>query len=156
MMTIYVLFGGMTATSWVQIIKAGLLMVGTIVISFLVLLNFNFNFVDMFDKVQQLLAHGESFLHSGTIYKNPLGLISVLIALVIRYSWFTTYFNALLYSKRCENSSFFCYLRRLDYWYFLCINDFPRFWCSSFRWLLMQLLLKMRLVIWLHQCLPVY
>ena len=37
MMTIYVLFGGMTATSWVQIIKAVLLMIGTAIISFLVL-----------------------------------------------------------------------------------------------------------------------
>ena len=34
-MTIYVLFGGMTATSWVQIIKAVLLMFGTVIISFL-------------------------------------------------------------------------------------------------------------------------
>ena len=39
MMTIYVLFGGMTATSWVQIIKAVLLMIGTVIISFLVLGN---------------------------------------------------------------------------------------------------------------------
>ena len=45
MMTIYVLFGGMTATSWVQIVKAILLMLGTIIISFLVLLKFNFNFI---------------------------------------------------------------------------------------------------------------
>lgn len=36
MMTIYVIFGGMIATSWVQIIKAILLMAGTIIISFLV------------------------------------------------------------------------------------------------------------------------
>ena len=33
MMTTYVLFGGMTATSWVQIIKAGLLLFGTAFIS---------------------------------------------------------------------------------------------------------------------------
>ena len=87
MMTIYVLFGGMTATSWVQIIKAVLLMIGTIVISFLVLLKFNFSFVGMFDTMQTATPHGEAFLHSGLIYKNPIGLISVLIALVIRYGW---------------------------------------------------------------------
>lgn len=34
MMTIYVLFGGMTATSWVQMVKAVLLMIGTVIISF--------------------------------------------------------------------------------------------------------------------------
>src|SRR5690625_3227139 len=51
MMTIYVLFGGMTATSWVQIIKAVLLMLGTIIISFLVLAKFNFNLVYMFSEI---------------------------------------------------------------------------------------------------------
>ena len=83
MMTIYVLFGGMTATSWVQIIKAILLMVGTIVISFLVLLKFNFNFIGMFDAMRTATPHGDAFLHSGIIYKDPIGLISVLIALVL-------------------------------------------------------------------------
>ena len=83
MMTIYVLFGGMTATSWVQIVKAILLMAGTIVISFLVLLKFNFNFVGMFDAMRTATPHGEAFLHSGIVYKDPIGLISVLIALVL-------------------------------------------------------------------------
>lgn len=83
MMTIYVLFGGMTATSWVQIIKAVLLMAGTIIISFLVLLKFNFNFIGMFDAMRTATPHGEAFLHSGVVYKDPIGLISVLIALVL-------------------------------------------------------------------------
>lgn len=83
MMSIYVLFGGMGATSWVQIIKAGLLMAGTVVISFLVLLKFDFSMVAMFEKVSTATAHGESFLLSGTVYKNPLELISVLIALLL-------------------------------------------------------------------------
>ena len=77
------LFGGMTATSWVQIIKAILLMAGTIVISFLVLLKFNFNFIGMFDAMRTATPHGEAFLHSGVVYKDPIGLISVLIALVL-------------------------------------------------------------------------
>lgn len=83
MMTVYVLFGGMTATSWVQIVKAVLLMLGTIIISFLVLLKFNFNFVGMFDAMRDATPHGEAFLHSGVVYKDPIGLISVLIALVL-------------------------------------------------------------------------
>ena len=83
MMTVYVLFGGMTATSWVQIIKAILLMAGTIIISFLVLLKFNFNFIGMFDAMRTATPHGEAFLHSGVVYKDPIGLISVLIALVL-------------------------------------------------------------------------
>ncbi|WP_301109176.1 cation acetate symporter [Sporosarcina sp.] len=83
MMLIYVLFGGMTATSWVQIVKAILLMAGTIVISFLVLLKFNFNFIGMFDAMRTATPHGEAFLHSGVVYKDTIGLISVLIALVL-------------------------------------------------------------------------
>ena len=83
MMSIYVLFGGMTATSWVQIVKAILLMAGTIVISFLVLLNFNFNFVDMFAQMTTATEHGEAYLHSGITYKNPFDLISMLIALIL-------------------------------------------------------------------------
>lgn len=83
MMTVYVLFGGMTATSWVQIIKAVLLMFGTIVMAFLVLMKTNFSFVGLFEQVSTATKHGESFLHSGVLYDNPLGLISVLMALFL-------------------------------------------------------------------------
>ncbi len=83
MMSIYVLFGGMTATSWVQIVKATLLMVGTVIISFLVLLKFDFRFVDMFAQMTTATEHGEAFLHSGVTYKNPLDLISMLLALIL-------------------------------------------------------------------------
>lgn len=83
MMSIYVLFGGMTATSWVQIVKAVLLMAGTIVISFLVLMKFNFNFVGMFAEMTTATDHGEAYLHSGVAYKNPFDLISMLVALIL-------------------------------------------------------------------------
>ncbi|WP_313235265.1 solute symporter family protein [Sporosarcina ureae] len=83
MMLIYVLFGGMTATSWVQIVKAILLMLGTIIISFLVLMKFNFNFIGMFETMKTATPHGEAFLHSGVVYTDTIGLISVLIALVL-------------------------------------------------------------------------
>lgn len=83
MMTIYVLFGGMTATSWVQIIKAVLLMAGTIIISFLVFLKFDFSIFKMFREMATATPHGEAYLHSGVQYKNPLDLISTLIALIL-------------------------------------------------------------------------
>lgn len=83
MMTIYVLFGGMTATSWVQIIKAVLLMAGTILISFLVFLKFDFSIFKMFREMATATPHGEAYLHSGVQYKNPLDLISTLIALIL-------------------------------------------------------------------------
>lgn len=83
MMSIYVLFGGMTATSWVQIVKATLLMTGTVIISFLVLLKFDFNFLTMFAEMTTATSHGEAYLHSGVTYKNPFDLISMMIALIL-------------------------------------------------------------------------
>src|SRR5512137_1116957 len=47
----YVVFGGMTATTWVQIIKAGLLMSGAFLLSFLVLMKANFNPIGFFDMI---------------------------------------------------------------------------------------------------------
>ncbi|WP_203333994.1 solute symporter family protein [Planococcus beigongshangi] len=83
MMTIYVLFGGMTATSWVQIIKAVLLMVGTVILSFLVLKNFNFNIFEMFTQMKTATPHGEAYLQPGVRYEIPLDTISLMLALVL-------------------------------------------------------------------------
>ncbi|MFC4356207.1 cation acetate symporter [Chryseomicrobium palamuruense] len=83
MMTIYVLFGGMAATSWVQIIKAVLLMVGTVLISFLVLWKFNFNILGMFSEMKTVTTHGEAYLHPGVRYTNGIDTISMMIALVL-------------------------------------------------------------------------
>ncbi|PWA08389.1 cation acetate symporter [Pueribacillus theae] len=83
MMTIYVLFGGMIATSWVQIVKAVLLMAGMIIISFLVLLKYNFNIGTMFSEVKTATSHGADYLKPGLQYTNPLGTISLMIALVL-------------------------------------------------------------------------
>ncbi|MBE1556698.1 cation acetate symporter [Sporosarcina limicola] len=83
MMTIYVLFGGMTATSWVQIIKAILLMAGTAIISFLVLQKFNFNIMEMFTHMKTATPHGADYLNPGVKYKMPLDTMSLMIALVL-------------------------------------------------------------------------
>ncbi len=83
MMTIYVLFGGMTATSWVQIIKAVLLMVGTALISILVLVQFNFNLFQLFAEVKTATPHGADFLNPGLQSRLPLDSISLMIALVL-------------------------------------------------------------------------
>lgn len=82
MMTTYVLFGGMTATSWVQIIKAVLLMAGTAIISFLVFMKFDFSIVQMFSHMKTATPHGEAFLNPGVKYKMPLDTMSLMIALV--------------------------------------------------------------------------
>ncbi|OES45580.1 solute symporter family protein [Domibacillus iocasae] len=82
MMTTYVLWGGMAATSWVQIIKAVLLMIGTIIISFLVLMKFDFNIFKMFSDMKSVTPAGEAFLNPGVKYTNGIDTMSMMIALV--------------------------------------------------------------------------
>ena len=57
LMIVYVVFGGMLATTWVQIIKAMLLMSGTILLSFLVLKHFHFSFGEFFNAVANVQYH---------------------------------------------------------------------------------------------------
>lgn len=83
MMTIYVLFGGMIATSWVQITKAVLLMAGMVIMSFIVLLKFNFNIPAMFTEVKTATSHGANYLNPGIKYTHPLGTLSLMLALVL-------------------------------------------------------------------------
>ncbi|MBE3551494.1 MAG: cation acetate symporter [Kyrpidia tusciae] len=81
LMVLYVVFGGMLATTWVQIVKAVLLMGGTIVISFLVLMNFHFSVGEMFQAVVD--KYGPSYLEPGLRFKNPIDQISLGLALVL-------------------------------------------------------------------------
>lgn len=53
-MVCYVVFGGMVATTWVQIVKALLLIAGTIVLSILVLAQFNFDFGKFFEQTTKV------------------------------------------------------------------------------------------------------
>ena len=81
MMTTYVLFGGMTATSWVQIIKAGLLLFGTAMMAFLVFQKFDFNLMSMFSTIAT--DHGEEYLVPGQKYTSTLDSVSMMMALVL-------------------------------------------------------------------------
>ena len=70
-MMIYVIAGGMVATTWVQIIKAILLMSGAVLLTFLVLLHFGFSFGHFFDAVAGVKdkATGLNFTQPGILYK---------------------------------------------------------------------------------------
>src|SRR6266403_4926101 len=57
LMIVYVVFGGMLATTWVQIIKAILLMGGTILLSILVLAHFGFSFANFFNAISHVTYH---------------------------------------------------------------------------------------------------
>jgi cation/acetate symporter len=92
LMIVYVVFGGMLATTWVQIIKAILLMSGTILLSILVLGHFGFSFSNFFQAITQVTYHDstgavvtQNFLQPGLRYKPPYGaldLISLGLALL--------------------------------------------------------------------------
>ncbi len=81
LMIFYVVFGGMLATTWVQIIKAFLLMGGTVILTFLVLKEFNFSVIAMFDQVAD--EFGQSFHEPGLKYTSPLDNISLSVGLIL-------------------------------------------------------------------------
>lgn len=83
LMTIYVVFGGMIATSWVQITKAVLLMLGTLIISLLVFAKFDFSLLKMFEEMKTATPLGGAFLHPGNKYDVPLETLSLNLALVL-------------------------------------------------------------------------
>src|SRR2546423_3908479 len=62
LMIIYVVFGGMLATTWVQIIKAILLMAGTILLSILVLGHYSFSLTNFFNAVTHVSYHDKGEL----------------------------------------------------------------------------------------------
>jgi len=82
-MMIYVIFGGMIATTWVQIIKAGLLMIAGIVLALWVLADFGFNFGELFDTAASEHSAGEGYFNGGLQYDSPLALISFGLAFVL-------------------------------------------------------------------------
>ena len=87
LMIIYVTFGGMKGTTWVQIVKAVLLMLGTVLITFLVLVQFGFNLSDLLGAAAEKSGKGEAFLQPGLLYGKDLvgkfDFLSLALALVL-------------------------------------------------------------------------
>ncbi|MBY0509141.1 MAG: sodium/solute symporter [Rhodospirillaceae bacterium] len=79
-MLAYVLFGGMIATTWVQIVKAGLLLGGAALLSILVLMQFNMNPVALFAAAAE--KYGEKVLAPGSQVSNPWDAVSLGLALM--------------------------------------------------------------------------
>jgi cation/acetate symporter len=82
-MLCYVVFGGMIATTWVQIIKAGLLLVGTFVLAILVLNRIGWNPLDLFDRARARSPEGEAYLKPGLFLPKPVDTVSLGLALVL-------------------------------------------------------------------------
>ena len=87
LMIVYVAIGGMRGTTWVQIVKAVLLMSGTVLITFLVLLKFDFNISKLLGAAASKSGHGEAFLQPGLLYGKDLtgqiDFLSLGLALVL-------------------------------------------------------------------------
>jgi len=92
LMIIYVVFGGMLATTWVQIIKAILLLSGSVFLSILVLRHYDYSIAAFFESLGKITFTGaggttvtQDFLQPGHKFQPPYGaldLISLGLALV--------------------------------------------------------------------------
>ncbi len=83
MMIIYVTFGGMLATTWVQIIKACLLLTGVSFMAIMVLYQFGFNFESLASTAANNHTAGESILAPGGFISDPISAISLGMALML-------------------------------------------------------------------------
>lgn len=82
LMTLYVTFGGMLATTWVQLIKAILLLSGASLMAFLVMAQFGFSFENLFAEAIKVHAKGNAIMAPGTLVSDPISAISLGIALM--------------------------------------------------------------------------
>jgi cation/acetate symporter len=83
-MLCYVIFGGMLATTWVQIIKAVLLMGGIVVMSLFVLGKVGWNPIELFNRAEKNVTDASTFsLAPGTFLDSPIDTVSLGLALVL-------------------------------------------------------------------------
>ena len=82
MMTVYVTFGGMIATTWVQIIKAALLVGGGTILALGVLIAFDFNVNNL--ATQAVAAHpqGQAIMQPGLLYPDIISVVSLSLAFI--------------------------------------------------------------------------
>ncbi|MEZ4692708.1 MAG: cation acetate symporter [Aliarcobacter sp.] len=83
LMIVYVTFGGMLATTWVQIIKAVLLLSGVTFIAVMVLSHYGFSFISLAAEAVSIHPKGEAILNPGPFVKDPVSAISLGLALML-------------------------------------------------------------------------
>lgn len=87
LMIFYVTVGGMKGTTWVQIVKAVLLMVGSLLIVVLVMAHYGFNLSELLGSASQNTGKGDAFLQPGLKYgastTSKIDFVSLGIALVL-------------------------------------------------------------------------
>jgi cation/acetate symporter len=82
LMVLYVLFGGMLATTWVQIIKAVLLLGGVTFMAIMVLAHFGYSPEAMFAGAARVHEKGLAILSPGGLVSNPIDAISLGVGMI--------------------------------------------------------------------------
>ncbi|MBY4127558.1 cation/acetate symporter ActP [Rhodococcus fascians] len=83
LMLVYVLFGGMLATTWVQVIKATMLMIVVALLVILVLIKVDPNPIAVINMAAANTPVGDAFLGTGGNFTNPWNLISMGVAVTL-------------------------------------------------------------------------
>ena len=82
LMVVYVTFGGMIATTWVQIIKACLLLAGGIVLLIMTMSQFGFSLETMAAKAVATHKDGMKIVGPGSLLADPVSAVSMSLGLV--------------------------------------------------------------------------
>src|SRR5690606_38795144 len=80
LMTVYVVFGGMLATTWVQVVKAVLLLAGGSVLALLALIPFGFDLGELFARAAEIHPQGARILAPGGLYRDPVSVLGLALA----------------------------------------------------------------------------
>jgi cation/acetate symporter len=82
LMMVYVTFGGMVATTWVQIIKACMLLAGGTLVMVLAFSQFNFSFATLVEKASSVHKLGGKLMYPGSLLADPVTAISLGLGLM--------------------------------------------------------------------------
>lgn len=82
LMILYVTFGGMLATTWVQIIKAVLLLTGATFMAFMVLWHVGFSFEELFRRAIEIHPQQDKIMAPGVLVTDPISAISLGLGLM--------------------------------------------------------------------------
>ena len=82
LMVIYVTFGGMIATTWVQIIKAVLLLLGGSSMLFLAMGHFDYSLENMAAKAIEVHKDGAKIMGPGSLLADPVSAVSLSLGLL--------------------------------------------------------------------------
>jgi cation/acetate symporter len=82
LMMVYVIFGGMIATTWVQIIKAGMLLSGGTIVMLLAFSQFGFSYTALVEKATSLHKLGFKLMAPGPLLKDPVNAVSLALGLM--------------------------------------------------------------------------